>query len=132
MVRAQTEGPWRRRHDGVSDQLQYPQERQAPPEAAHLPAVAAADQNRDKHDLRPHERRARGQPEITAEGMRHQGGRQHDDGNQGPPPPPMPPKKSNTKLFVGIGCGCLTLCGCTGVLWAVYANLPLIMEMLGQ
>ncbi len=49
-----------------------------------------------------------------------------------PPPPPMPPKKNNTTLFVGIGCGCLSLCGCAGVLWAVYANLPVIMNMLGQ
>ena len=48
-----------------------------------------------------------------------------------PPPPPAPPKKNNTTLFVGIGCGCLTLCGCAGVLWAVYANLGAIMQALG-
>lgn len=48
-----------------------------------------------------------------------------------PPPPPMPPKKDNTKVYIGVGCGCLTLCACTGILYAVYANLGAIMAMLG-
>jgi predicted component of type VI protein secretion system len=38
-----------------------------------------------------------------------------------PPPPAPAPRRNDTMRYVGIGCGCLTLCGCVsliGILWS--------------
>ncbi|MCC6189446.1 MAG: FHA domain-containing protein [Anaerolineales bacterium] len=48
-----------------------------------------------------------------------------------PPAPPPAPKRDNTMRYVGIGCGCLALCGCIGLLAVVWTNLGAIRTMLG-
>ena len=47
-----------------------------------------------------------------------------------PPPPPVPPKKDNTRMYVGIGCGCLALCGCVS-LAVIATQYGAIMTALG-
>jgi predicted component of type VI protein secretion system len=47
-----------------------------------------------------------------------------------PPPPAPAPRRNDTMRYVGIGCGCLTLCGCLAVLAGIAANWNAILAML--
>jgi len=48
-----------------------------------------------------------------------------------PPPPAMAPKKNNRNMYIGIGCGCLSLCGCAVLLYGVVTYLPVIRSTFG-
>jgi hypothetical protein len=45
-----------------------------------------------------------------------------------PPPPAPAPKRDNTMRNVGIGCGCLTLCGCAAIVAGIAANWSAILS----
>jgi pSer/pThr/pTyr-binding forkhead associated (FHA) protein len=58
-----------------------------------------------------------------------------------PPPPPRPesapvmaaptPEKDNRIMYIGVGCGCVTLCACAGLVGAIAANWPYVSKALG-
>jgi predicted component of type VI protein secretion system len=47
-----------------------------------------------------------------------------------PPPPAPAPKRNDTMRYVGIGCGCLTLCGCLSVVAGVVVYWNDILALL--